>query len=154
MKKHIGRQKYLDKTIKVAFPENPNTIPSGTFNFKRRKLDTDSRVTPNSLLEHELDSTSMYLNPREKVYQLRVRNGKIKDPPFYLKDKIELLKAIGKLQDSQTQFPNIAVFPNGYFRQMALEEMLARQEAERGRNFEAKLVNEINSAVKPEMFFA
>ena len=98
-------------------------------NFSQ-KLDTRSRVTPNSNFEHELDDTSMLINDRNKQVDMREQNGTVADPPYYVKPKLEYLRKIAQLQEEQNKFPKAAVFPNGFYRNILNEQTLDFSRAE------------------------
>ncbi len=132
MNRHHGIQRHLDQTLKVAHPENPNMVPNTEFLFARGTLDTDSRVTPNSLFEHEMDDTSMFLTPMERVVTLRKRNGRIVEAPEYLQARLAYLRGINALQVEQMKTDDFVnqedVFPNGAFRNALIARYLDQED--------------------------
>ena len=128
---HHGVQRYIDRSLRVAHPESIHTIPDN-FIFSQNLLDTDSRVTPNSLFEHQLDDTSVFMTPQEKIVSMRKRNGKIAESPEYLQGRLAYLREINKLVNTAREFDSFVdqqdIFPNGPFRNAIYAKYLAGQE--------------------------
>ena len=131
MNKHHGVHRYIDRTLRVAHPESMHTVPD---NFIQGKflLDTDSRVTPNSLFEHQLDDTSMFYHPQERIVSMRERNGQIVEAPKYLRARLQKLRDINKYINYVREFDDYVdqfdAFPNGPFRDALYAQHLENQE--------------------------
>ena len=61
-----------------------------------------------------------YINPRVKAF--------IKEENPVVKAKKEKLMPIGLLQESLSKYPNIAIVPNNFVRQIQYEQQIAREE--------------------------
>ena len=125
-----GINSHLDQSIRVAHPESIHTIPHPFFS-DRKILDTSARVTPNSLFEHQLDDTSMFYTPIEKIVTAR-KGGRIEDPPPYLLGRLEYLRQINKIvnktKPSLKFIDSENIFPNGPFRDAVIARRFETQD--------------------------
>lgn len=88
---------------------------------KRNRLFFEENLNPRSNFDRELSNDSArFMNSRVKHF-VREEN------PYVLAKQKELMP-IGLLQESLSKYPNIAVVPNNFVREVQYEQQLARDE--------------------------
>lgn len=111
----------LDKSIKIAHPENPYARPTSNGIVPRRKfIQQHGFVTPNSLFNESLDRGKVsILNRTQRAFISEKLPMHVNQPSSDLER--ELLVPMGALQQKYSRWPNIVEVPSGVIRQGSLQ---------------------------------
>ncbi len=111
----------LDKSIKIAHPENPYARPTSNGVVPRRKfIQQHGFVTPNSLFNESIDHGKAFILDRTQRAFISEKLPLRPNQPASDLER-ELLVPLGALQKKYSKWPNISEVPTGVIREGALQ---------------------------------
>jgi hypothetical protein len=111
----------LDRSIKIAHPENPYAKPTSNGIVPRRKfIQQHGFIEPNSLFNEYLDRDKVRLLDRTQRAFISEKLPMNDNQPSSNLER-EFLVPLGVLQQKYSRFPDIAEVPGGIIREGALQ---------------------------------